>query len=93
MGQVIVIAGVVTMFNFVILIHKFRKGRYFDFTLDLLLMCFICYQFVGSFSALCIGMIASMGISIYLLFKPVRLPSIKQFLFPERKKPLCPLEP
>ena len=84
MFEVIIIAGIVTIFNFVILIHKFRKGRYFDFTLDLALMAFICYQFVGSFSALCIGMIASMGISIYLLFKPVRLPTLRELLFPER---------
>ena len=84
MFEVIIIAGIVTIFNFVILIHKFRKGRYFDFTLDLALMTFICYQFVGSFSALCIGMIASMGISIYLLFKPVKLPTLRKLLFPER---------
>lgn len=86
MGSLILIGGVVTMFNFIILIHKFRKGRYFDFLLDLALMIFICYQFVGSFSALIIGMIASMGISIYLLFKPVRLPSPKQLLFPTKEK-------
>lgn len=66
--------GLAVSFNFIILIHKYRKKRYIDATLDMCLFAVICFLFSGTYSALATGTVASMLISFYLLFKPVRLP-------------------
>lgn len=82
MGTLILIAGVCTAFNFIIVIWKLKKGRYMDFTLDIGCMIAICTLFVGSFAALAVGMIASMLISLYLLFSPIRLITLLRSLNP-----------
>lgn len=69
----LMIIGIVTCFNFIIIIMKYRKERYADGTLDLGLMAIICWLFSGTFSALTVGMVASMGCSIYLWFYPFYL--------------------
>ena len=71
MGTFILAMGLATMFNVVIIIHKVRKVRLFDAALDMMIMCAICAIFSGTFSALVVGMIASMGVSLYLLYSPV----------------------
>lgn len=63
--------GIAVAFNFVIIIHKYRKNRYADATLDLFILGIICFLFNGTFSALATGTVASMFVSFYLLFKPV----------------------
>ena len=70
-SMLILAIGLATIFNIVIIIHKVRKVRLFDAALDMSIMCAICAIFSGTFSALVVGMIASMGVSIYLLFNPV----------------------
>ena len=65
--------GICTFFNFVIIISKYRRKRYADATLDMSMLAVICFLFSSGINALCIGMIASAGISIYLWFKPVSL--------------------
>lgn len=65
--------GIAVAFNFIVLIHKYRKGRYIDATLDLTILAIICYIFKGTFSALAVGTVASMLVSFYLLFKPVTI--------------------
>lgn len=71
--------GICTMGNFVVIISKYRKARYTDATLDLILLGVICVLFSSGINALCIGMIASAGISLYLWFNPV-------YLFPQKEK-------
>ena len=68
--------GICTFFNFVIIISKYRRKRYADATLDMSMLAVICFRFSSGINALCIGMIASAGISIYLWFKPVSLAGI-----------------
>ena len=68
--------GICTFFNFVIIISKYRRKRYADATLDMSMLAVICFLFSSGINALCIGMIASAGISIYLWFKPVSLAGI-----------------
>lgn len=68
--------GIATLFNFIVIIRKYRMRRFVDATLDMILMAIICLIFGGSFNALVVGMIASMGISIYLYFNPVTLAGI-----------------
>ena len=65
--------GICTFFNFVIIISKYRRARYADATLDLCLLAVISFFFSTGINALCIGMIASAGISIYLWFRPIYL--------------------
>ena len=68
--------GICTALNFVVIISKYRRERYTDATLDLGLLGVICFLFSSGINALCIGMIASAGISMYLWFKPVSLAGI-----------------
>lgn len=70
----LIIIGIATAFNFIIIVHKFRTGRIADGILDTVIMAIICRLFIGTFSALTVGMIASMLVSFYLFFNPVRLP-------------------
>jgi hypothetical protein len=39
-------------------------------------MVAICTMFIGSFAALAVGMIASMLVSLYLLFRPIHLTTL-----------------
>ena len=68
--------GICTALNFVVIISKYRRERYMDATLDLGLLGVICFLFSSGINALCIGMIASAFISMYLWFKPVSLASM-----------------
>ena len=70
------IMGICTALNFVVIISKYRRERYTDATLDLGLLGVICFLFSSGINALCIGMIASAFISMYLWFKPVSLANI-----------------
>ena len=76
MDIALIIMGMAVAFNFIIIVHKYRKKRYADATLDMILMTVICILFSGSFNALATGTIASMIVSIYLLFHPVRMPKL-----------------
>lgn len=65
--------GLAVSFNFIIIIRKYRLRRYFDSFLDCSIFTIICFLFSGTFSALVLGTIASMFVSIYLYFNPVTL--------------------
>ena len=69
----LMVMGICTALNFVVIISKYRRERYMDATLDLGLLGVICFLFSSGINALCIGMIASAVISGYLWFKPVSL--------------------
>ena len=69
----LLVMGICTALNFVVIISKYRRERYMDATLDLGLLGVICFLFSSGINALCIGMIASAFISMYLWFKPVSL--------------------
>lgn len=69
----LLLIGVCSAFNFIVLIKKWRLKRYFDCAFDTMCMIFIAYLFSGTFSALAVGMIASMALSVYLYFHPLTL--------------------
>ena len=69
----LMVMGICTALNFVVIISKYRRERYMDATLDFALLGVICFLFSSGINALCIGMIASAFISMYLWFKPVSL--------------------
>lgn len=68
--------GLAVSFNFIVIIRKYRLKRYFDSFLDCSIFTIICFLFSGTFSALVLGTIASMFVSIYLYFNPVTLAMI-----------------
>lgn len=66
----LLIMGIATAFDFLILKWKFEYHRYGDFTLDLVCLLVIIQLFHGSISGMLIGMIAQVIISFYLLVFP-----------------------
>lgn len=68
----LLIMGIATAFDFLILKWKFEHRRYADFSLDLFLLLVIIELFHGSLSGMVIGMIAQVIISFYLLIFPPR---------------------
>ena len=71
--MLLAIMGICTALNFVVIISKYRRGRYADATLDFLLLGVICFLFSAGINELAIGMIASACISTYLWFNPISL--------------------
>ena len=69
----LMVMGICTALNFVVIISKYRRERYMDATLDFALLGVICFLFSSGINALCIGMVASVIISGYLWFRPVTL--------------------
>lgn len=67
----LLLLGLMVSFNFIVLIRKYRLGRYADATLDMSLLAILCILFSGSFNALIVGSFASLFISIYLYFRPI----------------------
>lgn len=66
----ILIMGLATFFNFMILKWKFEHRRYADLALDVATLAIISYLFSGSMTGMAIGMIASAFMSFYLLIFP-----------------------
>lgn len=67
----LLLLGLMVSFNFIVLIRKYRLGRFADATLDMSLLAILCFLFSGSFNALVTGSFASLFISIYLYFRPI----------------------
>lgn len=78
--DLVVIAGIATAFNFLIIIWKFSNHRHIDASLDLLIFIAIAILFQGTVTGLQIGMIASMIVSIYLLIKPPKLTFLEDLI-------------
>ena len=69
--MLLLVMGLCTAFNFIVIFKKWQMKRYCDFLFDMATMVIICILFSGTFSALAVGMVASMAVSIYLYFKPL----------------------
>ena len=76
-GYALVLIGIAVSFNFLVILKKYKDHRWFNATIDMLLLAIICIVFGGSFSALVVGTIGSAIISIYLWYSPITL---KNFL-------------
>ena len=67
----LVIMGIVTALNFILIYHKFSIKRVADGSIDLLAFIVICIIFSTAGQAgLFVGMVASFIVSIYLYFNP-----------------------
>ncbi len=69
----ILLGGIAAAFNFVIILHKLRKGRIADSIVDIMTATMLSVMFVGTLTGMAIGMVASAIISIYLWFYPIEL--------------------
>lgn len=74
--ELIIIASIATFFNFVVIMWKINRERYFNASLDAAIFVAICFLFQGTIQGLQIGMIASAMVSIYLIFYDVKIPEI-----------------
>ena len=59
--------------NFIILLQKFRKGRFFDACVDLVISGVCGLLLIGSYVGMCMAAFASLLVSIYLWFCPLEL--------------------
>jgi len=67
MGTIALLIGIVTAFNFLVLLVKFKAKRYGDLALDLLSLIVLSVIFGNTILGMLICMVASLAISIYLL--------------------------
>jgi hypothetical protein len=69
-----VLIGVITAFNFIVLLVKYKLGRYFDLFLDVVCLAILTNMFSSAGQGgTIIAMISSLIISIYLFFNPPTL--------------------
>lgn len=71
--MIILAMGVCTALNVIVILHKFRKLRIFDATLDLSIMAVLGFMFVGTITGLSIASIASALTSVYLWRYPIKI--------------------
>ncbi|MDR2034022.1 MAG: hypothetical protein LBP89_05260 [Helicobacteraceae bacterium] len=69
-----IMIGIVTAFNFIVLLIKYKLGRYVDLFIDVICLVILTNIFSSSGQGgIIIAMIASLTISLYLLFNPPTL--------------------
>jgi Ca2+/Na+ antiporter len=66
--ELLILAGLATAFNLLVILWKLKNKRYSDGLLDFMLFITIIFLFSGTLGGMVIGMIASFVISIYLYF-------------------------
>jgi len=66
----ILIGGIATAINFILILHKLRHRQFVDASIDAGTMVVISALFVGTLTGMAIGMVASAFLSAYLLAFP-----------------------
>lgn len=66
MATIALIIGLVTAFNLLILLVKFKAGRYGDLAIDVLSLIVLSVMFGNTILGMLIAMVASFSISLYL---------------------------
>ena len=74
MFATLLLIGVATAFNFIVVLFKVRRGRYFDAAIDTSLTALMGLMFAGSLGGMSIAMVSSFLLSLYLWFNPLALP-------------------
>jgi len=69
----ILILGIATAFNFIVIKWKYEKGRYGDCLLDLVTIIALSAMFGGTITGMSVAMIASFIISLYLYKNPPKM--------------------
>jgi len=81
--MLLLILGLVVAFNFCIIIAKVQRGVWLNAILDVLIFGAIVVIFIGSFSALMVGAIASFMVSMFLW---IWRPDLRHWMFWKKKK-------
>ena len=81
--MLLLILGLVVAFNFCIIIAKVQRGVWLNAILDVLIFGAIVVIFIGSFSALMVGAIASFMVSMFLW---IWRPDFRHWMFWKKKK-------
>ena len=68
MLELILVGGLLTALSIAVLLHKIKKKRYEDAAIDTGITAFLFTAFAGSLAGMSIAVVASLLISIYLLF-------------------------
>jgi len=72
----LIIIGLVTAANFLILKIKAEQNRWADLIFDILVLSILSFLFSGTLGGLTIAMISSFTVSVYLYFYPPNLKKI-----------------
>ena len=75
----LIIIGIVTAGNFLILKIKAEQHRWADLVFDIFVLSVLSFLFAGTLGGLTIAMISSFTVSIYLYFFP---PDVKKIFSP-----------
>ena len=74
----LIIIGLVTAANFLILKVKAEQHRWADLIFDITVLFILSFLFSGTLGGLTIAMVSSFAVSIYLYFYP---PNIRKIFF------------
>ena len=72
----LIIIGLVTAANFLILKVKAEQNRWADLIFDIVVLSILSFLFSGTLDGLTIAMVSSFTVSIYLYFYPPNLQKI-----------------
>ena len=70
----LLIIGIATAFNFMIIKWKLEKHRFADAVVDVAVLLIVGFIFGGTLGGMTIAMVASAIVSLYLLWSPPVLP-------------------
>ena len=73
MGMMVMALGLAVLFNFIILRVKWNRGDYADIAVDVAMLVLLNSVFGGSILGVISATAGSTLISLYLMWKPVRL--------------------
>ena len=71
----LIVLGIATAVNFLVIKWKVENKRYGDAVLDSLILFMITSLFGGSLGGMTIAMVASLIVSVYLLINPPKTPT------------------
>jgi hypothetical protein len=75
----LIIIGLVTAANFLILKVKAEQNRWADLIFDISVLFLLSYLFFGTLGGLTIAMVSSFTVSVYLYFYPPKIKKIFSF--------------
>jgi len=76
----IIIIGLVTAANFLILKIKAEQNRWADLAFDVTVLFILSYLFTGTLGGLTVAMISSFVVSAFLYFYPPKIKKIFSFI-------------
>ena len=78
--MLVILSGIAMAFNILIILHKIRNLMIMNALVDIVTLGLIIFLTAGTYSGMVTGMIASVFISAYLWFFPLREPRIVRVL-------------